>query len=614
MKDLLFIGHSYHQKTRSVHFLHDILRREYNLTFFYYDPYAHTDEIYNSLPKKHYDVCACFQIFPPRKILNKNISFTAGIFFPMYDAAYGRNAPIWRDYSDFLFINFSKTLHDELSKIGLNSRYIQYWPEPKEITSWGDESSLFFWARRQEITLDTVFNLVSASNSVKHVHIHKALDPEQKFIEPSSELKFSITQSEWFENKEELNNTIQNSALYMAPRIREGIGMSFLEAMAQGRCVIAPNNPTMNEYIKDGVTGFLYEYGLNRPIPIANVRTIQKQTLEAVKQGRKIWEAEKYKILDWMNEVVKLNSTPLPKVTIVTCSYNIIAKEREKFFNQAVNSILSQEYSGEIEYLIIDGGSTDGTVELIKKIADEVDSKSTSSNSTKFSFKWISEQDRGIYFAMNKAIDLATGEYIAFLNSDDLYCSNSAVRDSIFRILMANADGSYADACIINADSEVIGKWEGSIRLLPFGNYPNHQTVFMRTSVLKEIGGFDTSFIGIADNALFCTALGMGKKLVRLCKEIVHFRQGGFTEEASSDIFIEKSFRANEMFHKFFVPKLSYRESMLLYCFAFLAKDSLFYLGEHLPYEDWRKEFYKALFTKKSDGLIKMVETSTSNN
>ena len=76
--------------------------------------------------------------------------------------------------------------------------------------------------------------------------------------------------------------------------------MSFLEAMASGRCVIAPDYPTMNEYIKNGETGFLYNYKKPELLTILNVREIQKNTAEYIKQGYEKWEKEKYKIFDYI--------------------------------------------------------------------------------------------------------------------------------------------------------------------------------------------------------------------------------------------------------------------------------------------------------------------------
>ena len=91
-----------------------------------------------------------------------------------------------------------------------------------------------------------------------------------------------------------------------------------------------------------------------------------------------------------------------PLISVVTVSYNAVDT-----IERTILSVLNQTYS-DIEYIIIDGGSTDGTVDLIKKYADKIT-------------YWVSEPDQGIYDAMNKGIDVATGEWINFMNSGDSF-------------------------------------------------------------------------------------------------------------------------------------------------------------------------------------------------
>lgn len=104
-----------------------------------------------------------------------------------------------------------------------------------------------------------------------------------------------------------------------------------------------------------------------------------------------------------------------PLVSIITVVYN-----GERYLEQTIKSVLNQSYSN-IEYLIIDGGSTDGTIEIIKKFED------------KLSF-WLSEKDNGVYDAMNKGISIANGEIIGIINSDDYY-SSFAVQEAVNKLV-----------------------------------------------------------------------------------------------------------------------------------------------------------------------------------
>ena len=91
-----------------------------------------------------------------------------------------------------------------------------------------------------------------------------------------------------------------------------------------------------------------------------------------------------------------------PKITIVTITYNA-----ERYLEQTITSVIEQTYTNR-EYIVVDGNSSDGTLDIIKKYESEIDN-------------WISEPDNGIADAMNKGIDLATGDYILFLHSDDCF-------------------------------------------------------------------------------------------------------------------------------------------------------------------------------------------------
>ena len=95
-------------------------------------------------------------------------------------------------------------------------------------------------------------------------------------------------------------------------------------------------------------------------------------------------------------------------ITIITATYNSAATVRDTF-----DSILSQTYS-DIEYIVVDGASTDGTVDIIKSYEPRFNGR----------MRWINEADKGIYDAMNKGIAMATGDVIGILNSDDFYTSN----------------------------------------------------------------------------------------------------------------------------------------------------------------------------------------------
>lgn len=295
MKKLLYIHHSYQNKTKSNHFLREMLKTQYEMDFFAFDLYDKKSS-FNELKNKKYDVLVLFQIMPPIRLLKKYIDFEHGIFFPMFDGVPQRDDSRWYEYREFRIINFSKTLHDELAALGFDSHYFQYFPKPFENVNFGDEKSLFFWQRKNEIDITTVERVLNVKRLDK-IHMHKAIDPDSTFVEPRKNLLPKCSFSTWFENKDELMRVMEQSALYFAPRKLEGIGLSFLEAMAMGRCVIASDCPTMNEYITHHETGFLYDFNNPQRIELQDISQIQKNTYEYIKQGYQEWEKKKYEIL-----------------------------------------------------------------------------------------------------------------------------------------------------------------------------------------------------------------------------------------------------------------------------------------------------------------------------
>lgn len=307
MKKLLYIKHSFHNKTKSNDFLQEILKTEYDVEIFDYDNENDSFDRFSELSGREFDTVVLFQIMPPISVLDKYIKYNRIGFFPMYDATHRFNIGIWNEYRNCNIINFSSTLHKKCKSLGLSSYYIQYFPEPVRYENEGDEHSIFFWQRRKNINANTLEKVLD-TKTLNKIYLHNAPDHADDYVEPSQKLNDKIVTSNWFDTKDEMQKYIQKSALYFAPRAFEGIGMSFLEAMAAGRCVIAPDNPTMNEYIQNGKTGYLYNFKKLKRVKLENIRQIQKAAQEYIKEGYANWEAKKFDILKWLETPPETNS------------------------------------------------------------------------------------------------------------------------------------------------------------------------------------------------------------------------------------------------------------------------------------------------------------------
>lgn len=301
-KKIVYIGHSYHAKTQSTAFLIDYLKE-------YFDVTVVLDETWQGQKPPNLDFIddsylgvVFFQmIYSPeiiKKIKNQNI-----IFCPMYDGSGGLSKDYWLQYKNLKFFNFSKTLHKKLINLGLNSFHLQYFPKPSQFFA-GDAKKIFFWQRISSLSINTIDKLFPNREKNLKIYLHEAIDPGHTFIKPTKEQekKFTVTYSTWFKTRDELLNLIKKSAFYIAPREHEGIGLSFLEAMAMGKAVIAVNNPTMNEYIKNNKNGYLFDLNDPKNIELSNLEEIQKKCYSFMKNGYKKWEAKKFKIIKFIKK------------------------------------------------------------------------------------------------------------------------------------------------------------------------------------------------------------------------------------------------------------------------------------------------------------------------
>lgn len=299
-KKLVYIGHSYHVKTQSTAFLINYLKKFYDVKVIEDESWRGTGIPYPDLSfiDESYLGVVFFQNLPSREIVNK-INNKNIVFFPMYDGSGNLGYDFWRNWRDLKIMNFSRTLHEKLSHWGFESMFVQYFPEPMAFTK-GNTKEAFFWQRLSFINVDTVSNLFGKT-TIK-LHIHKAIDPGHSFLQPSKEVeeKYQITYSEWFKTREEMQEVIRAKAIYIAPRLYEGIGLSFLEAMAMGKAVIAVDNPTMNEYITNNKTGYLFKLSNPKEIDFSNLAEVQKNTYEFMQNGYKNWAKDKKKIIEFI--------------------------------------------------------------------------------------------------------------------------------------------------------------------------------------------------------------------------------------------------------------------------------------------------------------------------
>jgi glycosyltransferase involved in cell wall biosynthesis len=198
-----------------------------------------------------------------------------------------------------------------------------------------------------------------------------------------------------------------------------------------------------------------------------------------------------------------------PLVTIVTPSFNT-----GRFIGDAVRSVLSQDY-GNLEYLVMDGGSTDNTIEVLKQFDARC--------------RWVSEKDKGQSDAVNKGFAKAKGTIFGWLNSDDTYAPGAVTAAVEFLWSHPDVDAVYGDANFIDAKGNVIAPCVHvepyrEHRLLHYTDFIVQPTVFFRRSAFEAVGGVDTSLHWCMDYDLWLKMVAKDLTLAYLPRHLANFR------------------------------------------------------------------------------------------
>lgn len=216
------------------------------------------------------------------------------------------------------------------------------------------------------------------------------------------------------------------------------------------------------------------------------------------------------------------------KVSIITITYN-----SEATLKDTIESVVNQSYS-DIEYIIIDGKSTDNTLSIIESYKEKIS-------------KVVSEKDNGLYDALNKGIALATGDLIGIIHSDDFYTNQFVIEHIVKTIEDNNADAAYADLYYVdkNDTNKIFRKWKsGNYKHGMFLNgwMPPHPTFFAKRSCYERFGSFNLNLESAADYELMLRFIHKHKiKLAYLHEFIIKMRVGG-----KSNVSLQNRIRANK--------------------------------------------------------------------
>ncbi|RXJ84869.1 glycosyltransferase family 2 protein [Arcobacter sp. CECT 8985] len=225
------------------------------------------------------------------------------------------------------------------------------------------------------------------------------------------------------------------------------------------------------------------------------------------------------------------------KVSIVTVVFNA-----EKTIRDTIESVLNQTYNN-IEYIIIDGKSTDNTMKIVNEYKNKID-------------KIVCENDDGLYSAINKGITIATGDVIGFIHSDDFYLNTSVIQKVVDEFENKNVDSIFADLLFIkNNNTKRALRYYSAKKFTPkklkYGFMPPHPTFFVKKEIYKKYGKYKTDYKIAADYEMFVRLLYINKitysyiNLPLIKMRVGGISSGGIKTKITCNIEVIRAIKSN---------------------------------------------------------------------
>jgi hypothetical protein len=529
-----YIGHSHHRRTRSTSFFIDLLEQHATVEQWFGDPGRSAVADWGAdFDEGRYDIIVIFQLYEAFELLTGRHPNVA--FVPMFDAMQWGGRLYWKPAFDGAkILCFSWALRQAMMRRGAVHALFQYYPDPArhELVQDFDTLRGFLWYRRREITPDVAFSLCRGTEFDQFT-IHDAPDPGNEmdggWVAPPNIRRLARTT--WSSSPDAYNEALRNSNVFFAPRPHEGIGMSVLEAMASGHCVVAPDAATMNEYIAHGTNGLLYPLRQRTPIEFNQARAIGARARESVERGHQRWLDSVPGLLDFLATPTALlrtmgrSSIPVgnrpaivpqgaadrPLVSIVTVCHDAAA-----VLETTMQSVLGQT-GCDFEYVVIDCLSTDGSIDIIRSHADRLAA-------------WQGVQADA---AMSTAADLVRGDWVLFLDAGATLVSEDAMRRMFAHVSVAD-DVTYGHHIVRFSDgSEALrraadfdGTWarlrRGDVCSAWLAGMPSPQATAIRRELLARLG-FDAHYCLAASTELLFRARAHQARFFN-CDEVIAIR------------------------------------------------------------------------------------------
>ena len=332
-------------------------------------------------------------------------------------------------------------------------------------------------------------------------------------------------------NDEKLAACYAAADAFLTPSLEDNLPYTVMESLSCGTPVIAFTTGGIPDMVKHEYNGYLAQYrssesfadGMEWIIKHPDREKLNLQARQTVMEGfSETIIANKH--LNLYNTLLKrsLPGAGGPGLSVITIVYN-----NARDIESTMLSVLHQTYT-DIEYIVIDGASTDGTLELIKKYEGRVT-------------KLVSEKDEGIYDAMNKGLALATKEYVVFMNSGDAFYSADTV-EKVFATA-PDADIYYGETEMMDDEGHSLGRRRHqapaafSWRSFKYGMSVSHQAIYIRRVIAEP---FDRKYALSADIEWILRAAKKTKKIVNVNQYVAKYRVGGMSKTKHQQSLLER--------------------------------------------------------------------------
>ena len=307
---LVYIDHSFHQKTKSTDFLRDILSKNFEIIDIWDNSWKGEKNLtVDFINSQGFDYILFFQVLLPVSELKKIKAKL--IWVPMYDSIVGKGESFWMELStvSIKIISFSRKISEIAEKNAINAMSVQYFFNPENFGKVEDYSGkrIFFW-QRMKFSFEDVKKIIG-DQKIDQCILKLDPDPGYEAVFPSKEdiEKYNIKIIQSTLLKDKYLNLLKESNIFISPRRFEGIGMSFIEAMSMGMAVVAIDNPTMNEYINNE-NGYLFDSKKVREIGLVSFQQKGINARRTCKQGYSRWKADQKMVSNFIRSKFKNHS------------------------------------------------------------------------------------------------------------------------------------------------------------------------------------------------------------------------------------------------------------------------------------------------------------------